>query len=162
MADTLVLVRGLPGSGKTTFAIHRMQGDAYTSADSYFEDEDGAYKFDGSKLPEAHEWCQRRVAELLQKPDVGTVYVANTFSTRWEMQPYFDIVENYPDDDHYIEIFVVDLFDGGLTNEMLARRGRHNVPLHTIEKMRNRWEHEWSTASKVKPAKRRRDEPRNR
>lgn len=169
MADTIVLVRGLPGSGKTSFSINCLQNDAYVSADAYFEDEDGNYKFVATKLPEAHAWCAKRVREHISNKEVRTIYVANTFSMRWEMQPYFNIVESYPPDIREIRIYVVDLFDGGLSDEQLAERNIHNVPLKTIQVMRQRWEHDWGDANPRKPAKywadareRGKDESRNR
>jgi len=57
----LILVRGVPGSGKTTFA-EMIQGPhgAIVATDDFFY-EDGAFNFDPSKLGEAHEWCRQQV-----------------------------------------------------------------------------------------------------
>ena len=50
----LVLIRGLPGSGKTTMArVLALVGYEHHEADHYFE-RDGAYKFDPADLPKAH------------------------------------------------------------------------------------------------------------
>ncbi len=154
MAGTLVLVRGLPGSGKTSLALHCIEGRSdyvYVSADQYFTDDHGVYKFDALKLPDAHSWCARQVRGHIDNSGVSTVYVANTFSMRWEMQPYFNIAQSY--EQGRVRVYVVDLFDGGLSDEKLADRNTHNVPLKTIQNMRNRWEHDWSDANPRKPAK---------
>ena len=58
---TLLLIRGLPGSGKTTLA-HKLAdlqtGSICVAADDFFM-EDDEYKFDSAKLQEVHERCQR-------------------------------------------------------------------------------------------------------
>ena len=54
----LFLLRGLPGSGKSTLA--ESLGNMNIEADEYFMDGD-EYKFDASKLKEAHAWCQNVV-----------------------------------------------------------------------------------------------------
>ena len=53
----LVLIRGLPGSGKTTMArVLALVGYEHHEADHYFE-RDGAYKFDPADLPKVHQAC---------------------------------------------------------------------------------------------------------
>lgn len=53
----LVLIRGLPGSGKSTIA-RAMAAYEHYEADMYFE-KGGEYCYDASKIKDAHEWCQR-------------------------------------------------------------------------------------------------------
>ncbi|XP_023373527.1 NEDD4-binding protein 2-like 1 isoform X3 [Otolemur garnettii] len=59
----LYLLRGLPGSGKTTLA-RQLQHDfpraLIFSTDDFFFREDGAYEFNPDFLEEAHEWNQKR------------------------------------------------------------------------------------------------------
>jgi NEDD4-binding protein 2 len=139
MQKMLVLVRGLPGSGKSTFA-NTLIGEGWTtSADDYFY-VDGEYRFDPTKLPQAHQECQVRTRDLLVKSMKTSpcVAVANTFSCRWEMQPYFDLAKRLE-----ATVFVIDVYDGGLTDEELAERNSHGVPLEGIQRMRERWEHNW-------------------
>ena len=47
MEKILYIVRGIPGSGKSTFA--KTLGGIHIEADQYFVDGDGNYNFDGSK-----------------------------------------------------------------------------------------------------------------
>ena len=62
----IVLMRGLPGSGKSTFArelwFHAMT-DGFTaeivSADFWFQRLEG-YRFVGSQILNAHAWCKQR------------------------------------------------------------------------------------------------------
>jgi predicted kinase len=142
---TIYLIRGLPGSGKTSLA-YAVKGRAYAitnivAADDYFYDGDGVYRFDPKLLTLAHEQCQLNARIGLQY-DGHDVVVHNTFSQRWEMQPYIDMA-----DEHGARLVVLDLFDGGCTDDELAERNSHGVPLDVIERMRHRWEHDWRTAS---------------
>jgi hypothetical protein len=48
-------------------------------------------------------------------------------------------------------VFILDLFDGGLTDEQLFERNDHGVPLETIQAMRSRWEHDWKKGNPQPP-----------
>ena len=58
MEKILYIARGLPSSGKSTFA--KTLGGTHFEADMFFM-VDGEYKFDHTKLKEAHEWCRNGV-----------------------------------------------------------------------------------------------------
>ena len=129
----LVLVRGLPGSGQTTIArmliIAGMGSGERTicSADDYFYRlPDGIYRFDKSKLSDAHNECQR-VAFGAMNDGHSLVVVHNTFTTMWEMVPYLSIAKL-----HNYSIQVIECKgDFGSV---------HDVPAEVIDRMRNRWE----------------------
>jgi predicted kinase len=136
-AQTLFVFRGLPGSGKTTLA-RQLDLDVF-EADQFFM-EGGIYRFDPSKLPQAHAECQRQTLECLEAGK--SCVVSNTFTQRWEMQPYIEMAEQTD-----TRLSVISLFDGGCTDEQLAERNTHGVPLQAIQAMRNRWEHDWKNGS---------------
>jgi predicted kinase len=116
----IVLIRGVPGSGKTTKAKTEYAGHRLVEADMFFE-RDGAYKYDRDKIKDAHKWCQETVAQWL---DMGyDVVIANTFTCVWEMQPYIDM--GYP-------VKVVEA-TGNYDNV-------HGVPPEIVERMRERYE----------------------
>lgn len=151
MQKIVTIVRGLPGSGKSSYALSLYHGLQFRgmetglcSADDFFTDADGNYNFDPSKLGEAHADCQRR-SELLLQVDMNVI-VANTFTARWEMQPYLLLAEK-----HRARVVVVDLFDGGMDDATLAEKNIHGVPLQTIALMRGRWEHNWREGNPVAP-----------
>jgi len=140
----LILVRGLPGSGKTSFA-HLLDA-AIFSADDYFTAEDGTYTFKPQELAQAHAQCIKGAQESVLAGQPITA-VANTFSTRWELEPYLQL----SDSPLRLKTFIVDLFDGGLTDEQLFKRNSHGVPLDAIRRMRSRWEHPWGAGNPVPP-----------
>lgn len=80
----IVLIRGLPGSGKTTMA-KEMKSHTHIEADQFF-DVEGEYKYNPELVQKAHAWCLEQVKTALK--DGKNVVVANTFIRKWEMQPY--------------------------------------------------------------------------
>ena len=128
---TITLVRGLPGSGKSTFSEYlesfsdRM---VICSADDYFTDmETGEYNFDGSKLKEAHSACKHKAEYAMQMGD--DVIVANTNTQAWEMKPYEELAEKYG-----YRIFHI------VVENRHGNKNVHGVPDEVLEKMRNRFE----------------------
>lgn len=130
MAKELFLLRGLPGSGKSTLAIQL--GGSLVEADRYFM-QYGDYKFDASKLKEAHAWCRNQVEKWMEVDnagyDVDRIVVSNTFTQEWEMKPYYELAEKYG---YRVYSIVVENRHGG--------KNVHNVPDEAIDRMRKRFE----------------------
>jgi predicted kinase len=125
----LYIIRGLPGSGKSTHAQKIVSTDPshikHFEADMFFTDGVGEYKFIPEKINIAHQWCQNMANYALR--DGYSVVVSNTFSQLWEMRPYIDMAEYYQ-----VPVEVM---------TMLGNYGNiHDVPGTTIDRMRNRWE----------------------
>lgn len=122
--NKLFIIRGLPGSGKSTFA-QKLLDDGIVSdvveADHFMTDSDGNYKFDPSLLQKNHQMCQMWVKYYLDKG--RDVAVANTFSRKWEIIPYVKM---------------------GYSFEVIEMKGNfkniHGVPQGAINKMKARWE----------------------
>lgn len=134
---TLLLIRGLPGAGKTTYASKWVGAVEFNrlafSADDWMKDGNGRYVFQAANLPVAHARCQHAARAALAT--WCNVAVANTFSRRWEMQPYLDMAKELG-----AVLQIIDLFDAGLTDAELAARCVHGVPVDAIARMRARWE----------------------
>lgn len=119
----VIFIRGLPGSGKTTYAKNRYPNRLLIEADQFFV-KNGVYKFDKSQIVEAHLWAQKQVVEMLDKGK--KIVCCNTFSRCWELQKY---VEKLPTWAWYSVISLSTQF----TNV-------HEVPPESIALMRERWE----------------------
>lgn len=121
----LVLVRGLPGTGKSTLA--KAMGYFHIEADQFFTDDYGHYEYDRSMIAQAHEWCRSGCLTALTHHKNVSVVVSNTFTRLSEMQPYFDMAK-----DLNVPVRVIEA-TGNFKNI-------HNVPKAVIEQMRERWE----------------------
>ncbi len=130
MSKILFLLRGLPGSGKST--LSKSLGGIHIEADQYFM-QDGEYKFDSSKLKLAHSYCQSLTSAWMSSDgvqvNVDRIVVSNTFTQEWEMEPYFNLAKT-----HGYQVFsiIVENRHGG--------KNVHDCPQETIEKMRERFE----------------------
>jgi len=121
----LFLLRGLPGSGKSTLA--KSLSESHIEADMFFM-KDGEYKFDGSKIKDAHNWCQD-VVEHWMDENKPKIVVSNTFTQEWEMDNYNKLAERFG---YRVYSVIVENRHGGV-NE-------HGVPEEKLEQMKNRFE----------------------
>jgi predicted kinase len=121
----LILVRGLPGAGKTTLA-KVLAEDRWPvfSIDAYFTDPDtGEYNFDFSKNHLAYKHCSEQ-AESAMKNGIQKVFVDNTFTLEWELEPYFALAKKYQ-----YKLFVV------TTENRHGGQNSHGVSQEQLEKM---------------------------
>ena len=128
----LILLRGLPGSGKTTLAkiilqLRSTDEPEILSADDFFEDKEGDYNFDPTKLKEAHNYCQFRCSERMRQQKARIV-VANTFTQEWEMDEYFKMAERY---NYRVHTVIVENRHGN--------KNVHGVPEDKLQQMKNRF-----------------------
>lgn len=122
--NTLFIIRGVPGTGKTTL------GYAITpstfAADDYFTDEKGNYHFDPTKLEEAHEACFQCVKKSMFMRH-EKIAVTNTFTRRWEYDKYIKLAERM-----------------GYRVMMIALKHKfgnvHGVPEEVVARMEKRFE----------------------
>ena len=129
----LILLRGIPGSGKTTLAkillqIRVTDEPEVLSADDFFENENGEYNFDASKLKEAHNYCQFRCSERMRQQK-AKIIVANTFTQEWEMEIYYEMAKRY---NYRVHTLIVENRHGS--------ENIHGVPAEKIKQMKKRFD----------------------
>ncbi len=123
----LILIRGLPGSAKSTLAkslIRDNDNGVHFEADMYFQNTEGEYIFDQTKLHQAHMWCQEQTMKYLRFE--YDVVVSNTFTTIKELKPYFDIADEF-----------------GIVPQVILCQNQfnnvHDVPQEALDRMKNRF-----------------------
>ena len=139
MSDpVLYIIRGLPGSGKTTLARKLVAHGRHFEADMFMVDDSGQYMFQPEKLSHCHRSCKQHT-EAAMSMEAADVAVSNTFSQMWEYQDYLDLADRYG-----YAVQVVEC-SGSWDSE-------HSVPSSVIERMRDRWEPHDSTEQRRKMA----------
>lgn len=119
----LYIIRGLPGSGKSTYA--KKIGCFHVEADM-FHVCNGKYQFDPKNVKAAHEWCQFMVRIAMTKGI--DVVVSNTSTKKWEVEEYLKFAKEFNYD---VEIIALVSKNYG---------NIHNVPEDVLSNMKDRWE----------------------
>lgn len=129
MQPVLIILRGVSGSGKSTFAEffcnllnQDMQTACFFEADDWFVQNNEHWN--PRYLATAHEWCQAEVKKSLQ--DGYITIVSNTTTTKKELQPYIKIAT-----DLGVQYFVL-VADGDYQNV-------HDVPEDKLQKQAQRF-----------------------
>ncbi len=128
----LILVRGISGSGKSTFA-KKLKGILETTkhrvvhyeTDDYFMN-DGVYKFNTDNVHKFHTENQKRTFDALNNPYIDVVIVSNTFVKLWELKPYMEYALN-----NNVKVLVYEMEQ--------EFKNKHDVPKEHIERMKNRF-----------------------
>lgn len=129
MEKTLIILRGIPGSGKTTFADYfagLTDSNAF-AADDYFYDGKGNYNFDLNGLHMAHVTCQSNVRKAMEANE-HVITVHNTSTTEKEINPYMKMANELG---YRVFSLVVENRHKG--------ENTHKVPDEAIERMKNRF-----------------------
>ena len=129
----VVIMRGLPGSGKSTIAETLAKSTEFSyvcSADKFFIDHDGKYIFDRSQIGQAHKYC-RTWFDAFIKSGTDLIIVDNTNVKRKDFAYYIDQAQKY-------KYAVTEVLVGGWSDNDITtyhRRCTHGVPLETIQRM---------------------------
>ncbi len=158
MKPTVILMRGLPGVGKSQYIKDHFDNAKIFSADDY----PGRYDkpIDKAKLAAAHPWCFRRMIIYFQshcreKRHGGNILIKNNFDndiiidntniSAWECSPYIMAASA-----HGLEHKIITLWTDHPVNGAWVRN-KHDVPLRVVVQMYQRlcaeqlpsfWNHE--------------------
>lgn len=143
MNQKLIIIRGLPGSSKTTTAqtmIKQLTNEGFRcshfEADMFFT-EGGNYHYVRDLIPNAHEWCYQNIVKSLLIDRYDYVFVSNTFTRHSEYQRYINLCQQ-----HNIEYEVLlPTTPWAWDVDECFKKNRHNVPYETIQKMKDRFEY---------------------
>ena len=100
---------------------------AFPYADDYFM-QDGEYKWDATKLGEAHRTCQEKCEKLMER-SARLVIVANTSVRGKDFEPYIDLAERYG-----YQVFSV------IVENRHGNDNVHNVPDDVVDSMKRKFQ----------------------
>ena len=137
---SVIIVRGLPGSGKSFLARNCSEmlkcpsQVAICGADDYFMEGD-SYRFNPDLVPKAHTYCLSQFLEALTNGK-ELIVVDNTNSKLWEYQIYSYICEILGYDCYILEVPC----PSTTLAEMFRSRNVHNIDSSVAMKIFHRWE----------------------
>jgi predicted kinase len=117
----LIVVRGHPGSGKTTFAQAlqaERPGMRHLENDQWFTDTNGHYQYDFARHQEVKQACLEAAEQALVRGEA--VVVSNTFTTLAEIEPFLAVAKALGRTAHVVEMY------GDFPNA-------HGVPASVVE-----------------------------
>ncbi|NXI53768.1 N4BP2 protein, partial [Chloroceryle aenea] len=135
--QVLVLLRGVPGSGKSYLARALLEdnpGGIVLSTDDYFC-KDGQYHYDPDCLGEAHDWNRKRAKEAFEMR-ISPIIIDNTNIQAWEMKPYVTLAQQFK----YKVMFREPDTWWKFKPKELERRNIHGVSKEKIKRMLDRYE----------------------
>jgi NEDD4-binding protein 2 len=146
---TLIICRGIPGSGKSFEARKLAGANGYIlSTDDYYM-VDGKYTFDPSKMGIAHEWNKQRARESMAL-GLGPIIIDNTNTVQREWYPYYQMAKDhnyfiqfvYPTSPWWLEM-APRIKDKSFTDadvQVFFEKNTHNVPFEVIRAMMTRFD----------------------
>ncbi|XP_009948356.1 PREDICTED: NEDD4-binding protein 2-like 2 [Leptosomus discolor] len=137
----LLLLRGLPGSGKSTLSrilLGQSRDGIIFSTDDYFRQQDG-YTYNAAHLGDAHDWNQKRAKQAMEQGK-SPVIIDNTNTQAWEMKPYVEVAL---EKGYRVEFHEPDTW-WKFEPEELEKRNKHGVTREKIAQMLERYEYQIS------------------
>jgi predicted kinase len=127
----IVILRGIPGAGKSTYTQKHFPDAIVCSADNFFVNKQtGEYKFKPELIGHAHNACRRKFEQAIKtKEPLIVVDCTNTMLK--EFQPYIQLAQA---NDYEVEVVRLQV-----SPETSATRNLHGVPLKNILKIQQRF-----------------------
>lgn len=158
LSDKIIILRGLSGSGKSMLANiinNTYENSVIFSADQYFIDKEGNYKFVKEDLQKAHQHCYDKINEHLHyiennlKENVKphTLIIDNTNSTIKEYRKYKDLAYQHK----RFRTIILEIECMNKTEAIaMGKRNKHHTNMKAVLNMYNRWEFD-NDAQYIKP-----------
>jgi len=129
LLPALILLRGLPGSGKSSLASLLSENGKWPvlSIDEYFTDDAGNYTFKYDENHLAYKKCLERTAGHIAS-GTSKIFVDNTFTLDWEMEPYIDIAKS---SGYFLFVVTVECFHPG--------KNIHGIQQEQLKKMAEKY-----------------------
>ena len=136
----VIIIRGPPGSGKSTEVENTYPSAVVCSADHYFyevAEQNGTTYLEEFKpylVGMAHQHCWGAFIRALCVQNRETIVVDNTNIRKWEYQNYVLLAKIYGYSVTIVEVPITE------TAEVYHERNTHGVPLEVIQRMMDDYE----------------------
>jgi predicted kinase len=136
----LIIVRGLPGSGKSSIATNLgVPANNIFSVDDYWLRPDGTYDFNYDYVAKSYQWNHQRVSATMASKVLDTkttLVVDNVNITFDEILPYVEAAQVYKYSIKLLEPQTEWRYDV----EECYKNNTHSVPYSTVRRMYSEWQ----------------------
>jgi predicted kinase len=128
----VIIMRGLPGSGKSTVA-KLFERHHYVSMDLFWTKDGGEYEFDYARLNEAIAWVHQQFMNALREEGTGTdlIVVDNVNYAHQHFMPFVNAAREAGAVVHFVHV----------ERPLVDLESSHGVPEDKILQMADKWEH---------------------
>ncbi len=130
MSATIVLLRGLPGAGKTSLAKVLSEDGKWPvySVDDFFTDPiTGKYQFDYKTNHLAYDQCLKNTENAMQQK-IQKIFIDHTLTLDWEIEAYFKLARAY---NYKVFVLTVENRHGG--------QNQHQISPEQLSKMAEKY-----------------------
>jgi predicted kinase len=129
-SKNLILLRGLPGAGKSSLANVLSEIGKYPvfAIDNYFTNKiTGEYQFNFAENYIAYQQCENLCKQALAH-GITKVFIDNTFTLDWELTPYFKLAAEF---DYTLYVITVEKYHDN--------KNVHDISQEQLEKMAEKY-----------------------
>jgi len=119
----LIILKGVSGAGKSTFANLIAYPCCVCTADDFFVDKQGNYNFNVNQMGLAHKACQAKFDDALKDDVITNIVIANTNTKSSDYKYYVDKAQKAGLNITYIVL-----------ENRHGNKDVHNVPEETLER----------------------------